>query len=109
MDGVLQYENPDFPGVWRIAVPQSMSETLLKEAHSKNFAGQCAERKVYATLRKKYWRNKMRADVRRHCRACLVCTTQKGPRQRARPPLQPILIGGLFHRVGVDVHLPIYL
>ena len=103
VDGVLQYENPDLPGVWRIAVPQSMRETLLKEAHSKNFAGHFAERKVYATLRKKYWWNKMRADVRRHCRACLVCATRKGPGRRARPPLQPIPIGGPFHRVGVDV------
>ena len=103
VDGVLQYVNFDFPGVWRIAVPQSMRETLLEEAHSKNFAGHFAERKVYATLRKKYWWNKMRADVRRHCRACLVCATRRGPGRRVRPPLQPIPVGGPFHRVGVDV------
>lgn len=63
VDGVLQYENPDFPGVWRIAVPQCTRRTLLEEAHNRNFAGHFAERKVYANLRKKYWWNRMKADV----------------------------------------------
>lgn len=53
VDSVLYYENPDFPEVWRIAVPQCMRETLLEEAHNKNFAGHFAERKMYVTLRKK--------------------------------------------------------
>ena len=103
VDGVLQYENPNLPGVWRIAVPQLMRETLLKRAHSKNFAGHFTKWRVYATLRKTYWWNRMRADLCRHCRACLVCATQKGPWRRVRSPLQPIPIGGPFHRVGVDV------
>ena len=105
VDSVLYYENPDFPGVWRIqgAVPQCIRETLLEETHSKNFAGHFAERKMYATLRKKYWWSRMRTDVRRHCRACLVCATRKGPGRRVWPPLQPIPIGRPFHRVGVDV------
>ena len=88
VDGVLQYENPDLPGVW-IAVPRSMHETLLREAHSKKFAGHFAERKVYATLRKTYWWNRMRADVCRYCRACLVCATRKGPGRWVRPPCNP--------------------
>ena len=41
--------------------------------------------------------------MRKHCRACLVCATRKGPGRRAQPPLQSIPIGGPFHRVGVDV------
>ena len=42
----------------------------------------------------------MRADV---CRHCLECATRKSPGRQARPPLQPIPVGGPFHRVGVDV------
>ena len=45
----------------------------------------------------------MRAEVRKHCRACLVCATRKGPGRQKRPPLQPIPIGWPFHRIGVDV------
>ena len=45
----------------------------------------------------------MRADVRRHCHACLVCASRKGTDRASRPPLQPIPVGGPFHRVGVDI------
>ena len=45
----------------------------------------------------------MRADVRRHCRSCLTCATRKGTGRASRPPLQPIAVGGPFHRMEVDV------
>ena len=50
----------------------------------------------------------MKADVRRHCRSCLNCASRKGNKRTFKPPLQPIPVGGPFHRVGVDVlQLPI--
>ena len=45
----------------------------------------------------------MRADIRRYCRACLTCATRKGIGRAIRPNLQPIPVGGPFHRLGVDV------
>ena len=75
----------------------------MKEAHGGRFAGHFAEHKMYATLKKKYWWNQMHADIRQHCRSCLTCTSRKGPGRSARPYLQPIPVGGPFHRVGVDV------
>lgn len=63
-----------------------MHETLLEEAHSKNFVGYFAEQKVYATLRKMYWWSRMRADVHGHGQACLVCATRKGSGRQAHPP-----------------------
>ena len=103
IDGVLYHENPSVPGVWRIVVPKALRETLLKESHSGKFAGHFAERKLYATLRTKYWWDKMRSDVHKHCRSCLTCASRKGPGRAPRPKLQPIPVGGPFHRVGVDV------
>ena len=103
VDGVLYHENPDVPGVWRIAVPRALREILLKESHSGKFAGHFAERKLYATLRTKYWWDNMRSDVRKHCRSCLTCASRKGPGRAPSPKLQPIPVGGPFHRVGVDV------
>ena len=103
IDRVLYHKNPSVPGVWRIVVPKALRETLLKESHSGKFAGHFAERKLYATLRTKYWWDKMRSDVRKHCRSCLTCVSRKGPGRAPRPKLQPIPVGGPFHRVGVDV------
>ena len=67
IEGVLYYENPDTPECWKIAVPKCIRLTLMKEAHGGRFAGHFAERKMYATLKKKHWWNRMHADIRQHC------------------------------------------
>ena len=42
-------------------------------------------------------------DVRKHCRWCLTCVSCDGTGRPIRPNLQPILVGGPFNRVVVDV------
>lgn len=103
IDGVLHFENPAFPGRWCIVVPEKLREDVLEEAHGGCFAAHFAERKVYDRLRRNVWWKGMKADVRRFCRGCLVCASRKGARKTYRPPLQPIPVGGPFHRVGVDI------
>ena len=95
-DGVL-------PGKWCLVVPGKMSQRLLHKAHGGRFAGHFGEKRVYDLLRRHYWWPGMRADVRRHCRACLVCASRKGTGCASRPPLQPIPVGGPFHRMCVDI------
>ena len=103
IDGLLCYHHPLTPECIRIAVPRCLRATLMKEAHGGKFAGQFAERKVYLTLRGRYWWKGMRSDVRRYCRSCLVCASRKGPGRRQCAELCPIPVGGPFHTVGVDV------
>ena len=103
IDGVLYFENSSAPGKSRIAVPKELRLTLISESHDGKFSGHFGEQKVYNLLRKSYWWDGMRADIRRYCRSCLVCATRKGTGRASRPPLQPIPVGGPFHRVGVDV------
>ena len=103
IDDVLHSENPATPGRWCIVVPRVLCPSLLKEAHAGCYAGHFSEKKVYDRLRRYYWWKGMRSDVRRFCRGCLPCAARKGPRRSTRPPLQPIPVGGPFHRVGVDV------
>ena len=45
----------------------------------------------------------MRDDIHDHCRSCLGCVSRKGGHRSLKPPLQPIPVGGPFHRVAVDV------
>ena len=45
----------------------------------------------------------LKADVHRHCRSCLVCTSRKESRRTFKPLLQPIQVGGPFHRLAVDI------
>ena len=103
IDGVLYFEYPNCPHQWCIVVPKHLQQKLLVEAHSGQFAGHFAERKVYDRIRRYYWWKGIRSDVRRHCRVCLTCASRRGGRKPPRPPLHPIPVGGPFHCLGVDV------
>ena len=103
IDGVLHFENSAFPNLWRIVVPDQLHSDVLQEAHAGCFAAHFAEKTVYDRLRQSIWWQGMKADVRRHCRSCLVCASRKGVRKTFKPPLQPIPVGGPFHRVAVDI------
>ena len=102
IDGVLYFEYPSCPHQWCIVVPKHLQQKLV-EAHSGQFAGHFAEKKVYDRIRRYYWWKGIRSDVRRHCRACLTCASRRGGRKPPRPPLHPIPVGGPFHCLGVDV------
>ena len=103
IDGVLHFENSAFPGCWCIVVPEQLRPDLLEEAHAGCFAAHFAE-KVYDHLcQTVWWKGMMRADVRRFCRGCLVCASHKGARRTFKLPLQPIPVGGPFHRRAVDI------
>ena len=101
IDGVLHFENRAFPSRWCIVVPEQLRSDVLQEAHAGCFAAHFAEKKVYD--RRSVWWRGMKADVRRHWRGCLVCASHKGTRKKFKPPLQPIPVGGPFHRVAVDI------
>ena len=103
IDGLLCHTNPDLPDVLRLIVPDCLKSTLLRESHTGRFTGHFAERKLYATLRTKYWWKGMRSDVRAYCRSCIACVSRKGPGRKTRAALQPIPVGGPFHTVGVDI------
>ena len=103
VDDVLYHENPAFPDRSCIVVPECLRHTLLKESHCGRFAGHLSEKKVYDRLRRHVWWKGMRNDVHKFCRGCLECASWKGGRRTCRPPLQPIPVGGLFHRVAVDI------
>ena len=55
IDGVLQFENPAFPGRYCFVMPESLHSSILAEAHSSCFGGHFIERKVYDRLRRFVW------------------------------------------------------
>lgn len=103
VDDVLFFISPSNPHTPRLAVPDCLKKTLIKEHHDGKFAGHFAERKIYATMKTRYWWKGMRSDIPTFCRSCLVCVSRKGAGHKKKPPLQPIPVGGPFEMVGVDV------
>ena len=54
IDGVLHYEDPKSPGLWRLVVPDEMKSMLMDGAHGGRFGGHFAECRVYDRLRRNY-------------------------------------------------------
>ncbi len=104
VNGVLYREDTLHPGQLCIVVPVRLRQSMLREAHQGMFAGHLAASKLFNRLRHHVWWKGMRNDVHQFCKACLVCSSRKGGRRTLHPPpIQPIPVGGPFHRVGVDV------
>ena len=45
----------------------------------------------------------MHSDVHHFCHQCLICSSYNGTGCRFQTPLQQVLVGGPFQRVGVDI------
>ena len=69
---------------------------------SGHFSGHFAAKGFYAKSSRHYWWPGMHSEVHRYCRRCLTCA-HRSRRQRTKPPLKSIPIGGPFERVGVDI------
>ena len=63
LNGVLCHENPNNPGSWRIVVLRDMRSNLLEEFHGGKFSGHFAWRKLYYTMKKRFWWKGMCGDV----------------------------------------------
>jgi hypothetical protein len=103
IDGVLRHDSAADQLQWCVAVPKELRQDLISEAHASLFSGHLSEREVYDRLRRRFWWQGMRADIRRFCRGCLNCASRRGPGRAVHPPLQPISVLKAFHRVAVDV------
>ena len=100
LDGILYHIEAD--KTLRVVVPETDIEHLFNEAHAGTFGAHLRGAKIHSQLSRHYWWPKMRADIERWCRSCLVCATRHFG-HKVIPPLTPIPVGGPFDRVGVDV------
>ena len=76
LDGVVHLDSSDSSGNARIAIPECLKESVLKEALGGCLAGYFTERKTFELLKRRY---STRTDARKHCRLCLVCASRDGP------------------------------
>lgn len=100
IEGLLYHLEPD--KTLRVVLPKSDRKRVFDEAHAGPFGGHLRDAKVHGQLAKHYWWPRMRGDIIRWCRACLVCASRRVG-NAITPPLTPIPVSGPFDRVGVDV------
>ena len=103
MDNILYFVDAKDKQRLRLAVPKSLRDALMKEAHSGRFGGHFAARSLFRTLSQHYWWDGMLTDILKQVRSCLTCAAYQGCGRRTKPPLQPIPVGAPFERIGVDI------
>ena len=73
---------------------------VFREVHQ--FSGHLRDAKIHSQLGKAYWWPNMCKDIISWCRAYEVCASRQVGKP-IKPYLTPILVGGAFDRVGVDI------
>lgn len=64
-------------GNWRLLVPKSQRERILREHHDPPTCGHCGVAKTMARIQQQFYWPKLRADVARYIRRCRICAEQK--------------------------------
>lgn len=69
----LRTNNP----VWKLVVPKSLRQEVLKECHDSPFASHGGMFKTTSRLKELYYWPRLTQDVKRYVRSCKVCAQQK--------------------------------
>ena len=99
-EGILYHVEAD--KTLRVVLAECDRRQVFDEAHGGAFGGHLREAKMLGQLARHYWWPKMRADISRWCRQCVICASRHVGKP-VRPPLTPIPVAGPFDRVGVDI------
>ena len=100
LDGALYHVQSD--KTLRLYMPETRQRALFDETHSGVYASHQRTAKIHATLSKHYWWPRMRRDIEKWCKECIVCWERRAGNP-TKVPLTPIPVGGPFDRVGVDI------
>ena len=82
-----------------VVLPISLREPLFNSLHRWKFGGGS---KMHGEVSRQHWWPKIRTDIAKWCKACLVCATSR-PIRAVKPLLTFIPVSGAFDQVEVDV------
>lgn len=83
--------------------PEQRQE-LIKQHHER--CGHFGHRRTYALLLHCYWWHGMWVDVQQYVKCCALCDRAQASFNKQQPVLQPLPIGGMFYRWGIDLAGP---
>lgn len=103
-DGVL-YRIRNDPGgpILVVAIPRTMSKQVLAACHDDPFGGHLGVHKTYDKIKTRFYFPGMGKYVNKYVKTCARCQERK--RAPFMPPglLQPITVGGVCERYGIDI------
>lgn len=101
------YERPDDSSFKQIVVPRSKGTEIIRELHDNKTGGHFGISRTYEKLRQRFYWINCRADVKKWCIQCDICSARKGPKHKSKGPMQQYIVGAPFERVAVDVLGPL--
>ena len=87
----------------RVCVPRKFQQQILHGSHGGFFSGHFSGKRLYSTLCRRWWWDRMYSDALEYCKSCPECATVTGGGRVAKPPLHPIHVERPFQILGVDV------
>ena len=75
----------------------------MKEYHSSVMSGHFSGVRLYNTLCKWWYWERMYTDCLNHGKNCPKCAVSGGNSRKTIPPLKPIPVSRIFQIVGVDI------
>ncbi len=102
-DGLLYYIDPKHENRRRAVVPQSLKEKVMEENHRGVMGGHFSGNRLYNTLARHWWWERMYSDAIQYAQTCPECAVVSGGGRRHLPQLHPIPVQRPFQIVGVDI------
>ncbi|GBN17688.1 hypothetical protein AVEN_12345-1, partial [Araneus ventricosus] len=109
-DGVLyrKWESDDGRSCrWQLILPKSRIQEVLRETHDSASGGNFGVMKTLSKTRKRFYWDRLRADVEKWCRQCHACGEREGPKTRTKGRLQRYNVGAPFERMALDILGPL--
>ena len=87
----------------RVAVPKHLQRQIMEECHGGSMGGHFSGRRLFSTLSRRWWWERMYTDALEFCRNCPQCAVVTGASRIQRPALKPIPIDRVFQVIGMDI------
>ncbi len=87
----------------QLVTPRAIVPVVLQMAHENEVAGHYAEQATVKKVRRHFYWPQLLADVRHHCRSCVVCQQRRPPPKRPHHPLQQDQVSEPMQRLTIDI------
>lgn len=109
-DGQLYRRSKQHKDRYLLAIPKSMVEYILKEAHDAPVSGHFGVKRTYETIRTRFYWRTIDQDVKRYVKSCDKCQKKKADSRPREGLMMPMPIPARpFEIVGIDLMGPLPL
>jgi len=109
-DGLIYRRCQDTPkgegDYLQLLLPREDVPDALNQCHAGIVSGHFGEKKTMEQVRRRFYWDHWKEDVRRFCRQCLQCNRYHLGKLRKQGPLQPVVPGAPFERWYIDLTGP---